>query len=134
MYLDPFLSEEAPSGWYGTKIENRIHMLLIKPLGWDGVLRPDPQLKPISLYVQEDNTDPCFARRKGSRVNGFCLETEPKVGDALFLDAAGIVKLERGVYWIQDKSGTGYKVTINGDYNHHGIITGIVVCDDFLEE
>ena len=45
-----------------------------------------------------------------------------------------MAKVERGVYWIQDRSGTGYKVTIDGDYKHRGIITGIVVCDDFLEE
>ena len=134
MYLDPFLSKRAPKGWYGTKIGDRIHLLLIKPHGWDKILTPDPQLKPISLYVQEDNTDPCFTRRKGSHVNGFCSEIEPAIGDALYSDAAGMAKVGRGVYWIQDKTGVGYKVTINGDYKHHGIITGIVVCDDFLEE
>ena len=135
MYLDPFLSEEAPKGWYGTKIGDRIHLLLIKPYGWDKLLRPDPQLKVISLYVQEGSTDPCFTRRnKGSYINGFCSVTEPKIGDAIYLDAAGMAKVERGVYWIQDRSGTGYKVTIDGDYKHRGIITGIVVCDDFLEE
>ena len=134
MYLDPYLTKRAPKGWYGTKIDDRVHFLLVKPHGWDKILIPDPQLKPISLYVQEDNTDPCFTRRKGSHVNGFCSEIQPAIGDALYSDAAGMAKVGRGVYWIQDKTGVGYKVTINGDYKHHGIITGIVVCDDFLEE
>jgi hypothetical protein len=134
MYLDPFLTERAPKGWYGTKIDNTIHFLLIKPYGWDKQLKPDPQLKPISLYLQEDNTDPCFARRKGSHIIAFSSKTEPDVGDKISLDAAGMANVDRGVYWVQNEKGNGYKVTINGDHQHHGIITGIIACDDFFEE